>query len=65
MKMLHQLKQANETDFLKGDEAAKELAIKPTAIRNYLTLVQEVSGSNPGIPTITIATRGSFLGVRD
>lgn len=37
MKKLQQLKQANESDFFTVDEAAKELGIKPTAIRNYLT----------------------------
>jgi len=31
-----QLKEAKESDFLTADEAAKELGIKPTAIRNYL-----------------------------
>ena len=30
------LKQANESDFLTVEEAALELGIKPTAIRNYL-----------------------------
>lgn len=29
--------QPNEADFFTVDEAAKELGIKPTAIRNYLT----------------------------
>lgn len=31
------IKQANVADYLTVDEAAEELGIKPTAIRNYLT----------------------------
>ena len=36
MKKVQQLKQVNDADFLTVEEAAKELGIKPTAIRNYL-----------------------------
>ena len=32
-----QLKNVNDSEYLTVDEAAKELGIKPTAIRNYLT----------------------------
>lgn len=34
--MMKQLKQVNDTDFFTVEEAAKELGIKTTAIRNYL-----------------------------
>ncbi len=37
MKKAQHLKQVNDSDFLTVDEAAKELGIKPTAIRNYLS----------------------------
>ena len=36
MSKMKQIKQANEADFFTVDEAAQELGIKPTAIRNYL-----------------------------
>ena len=36
MNKAKQLKQVNAADFLTVEEAAKELGIKPTAIRNYL-----------------------------
>lgn len=32
----HKLKKADDEDFLSIEEAAKELSVKPTAIRNYL-----------------------------
>jgi excisionase family DNA binding protein len=32
-----QINKPDEDDYLTVDEAAKELGIKPTAIRNYLT----------------------------
>ena len=34
---MKQIKHANEADYFTVDEAAQELGIKPTAIRNYLT----------------------------
>jgi excisionase family DNA binding protein len=37
MNKTKELKQANVADYFTVDEAAKELGIKPTAIRNYLT----------------------------
>ena len=37
MSKIKELKQVNASDFFTVDEAAKELGIKPTAIRNYLT----------------------------
>lgn len=36
MKKEKELKQANVADYFTVEEAAKELGIKPTAIRNYL-----------------------------
>lgn len=36
MNMTKQLKQANENEYFTVEEAASELGIKPTAIRNYL-----------------------------
>ena len=36
MSKVKQIKQATESDFLTVEEAATELGIKPTAIRNYL-----------------------------
>ena len=36
MNKAKQLKQVNDADFFTVEEAAKELGIKPTAIRNYL-----------------------------
>ncbi len=37
MSKVKELKQANVADYFTVDEAATELGIKPTAIRNYLT----------------------------
>jgi excisionase family DNA binding protein len=36
MKKEKELKQANTTDYFTVEEAAEELGIKPTVIRNYL-----------------------------
>ncbi len=36
MEKVKQLKQVNDTDFFTVEEAANELGIKATAIRNYL-----------------------------
>ena len=36
MNKAKQMKQVNDADYLTVEEAAKELGIKPTAIRNYL-----------------------------
>lgn len=37
MRQLKELKKVNSSDFLTVDEAAMELGIKPTAVRNYLS----------------------------
>ena len=36
MAEIHKLKKADDDGFLTIDEAARELKVKPTAIRNYL-----------------------------
>lgn len=37
MSKVKEMKEVNTADYFTVDEAAKELGIKPTAIRNYLT----------------------------